>query len=474
MVAALRAAKCGARVILLAKDPPGTNCNSAVSGGGFLMACRNLSEAEHAQMTVDTGCGINEPDLVDVLCREAPACRRWLESLLGFDLNAKNDGKGFWCPGGGANLSRKLAEVVTQEPGIEFDALGACQLLVEDGVCHGVVAVDKVGQGCQLWANATILATGGYAGLFARHDNPGTPCGHGVVLAARAGARLRDLEFVQFYPVAVEEPSLSTFMFFRPFPPEARLITEDGRDLLEEKFGDMDLNAAIGAERDELSKTIQAENVDGQVYFDVTGFDWSRKNDWFSLAYISQHDFDWAHRKAKIAPIAHHTMGGLWIDARARTTIDRLYAAGEVAAGVHGANRHGSNSMTDCLVFGSVAGREAAGVSTASRHAIQSRPHQSVEREPVDDLQAVCWENIGIVRHASGLVQAGQRLADMPASDTRLMAELLLAFAERRTESRGAHNRSDFAETTPAWQHSQSAHWSDGRLTFELVDSVEK
>ena len=469
MVAALRAAQAGARVTLLARTPPGTECNSAVSGGGLLIAGPNLSVAEHSALTMDVGHGINDPDLVEVLTRQAPACREWLEATTRFPLNVKDKGQGYWSTGGGAGLSARLAEAVCRSEGITVRTALVSRLLVQDGVCYGALVEAGV-ERQPLFASATVLATGGYAGLFARHDNPGAPYGSGVVMAARAGARLRDLEFVQFYPVATAEPGLPTFMLFRPFPPEARLVTEDGRDLLDEAFGGRSLNDVAGAARDDLSQIIHAENRTGQVYFDATRFDWSQVNRWFAMQHISQYRFDWQRRRARVAPIAHHAMGGVWIDRHARTNIGRLYAAGEAASGVHGANRHGSNSLTDCLVFGSTAGLEAAGELLTEPPASMvpgAEVLPSLDAADFATLQDICWQYAGLVRDADSLAEAQRRLAKLPPSAALLMAKWMIAFARRRTESRGAHSRADYPAERPEWRKSQTARLVDGRLRFE-------
>jgi aspartate oxidase len=467
MVAALRAAEAGARVLLLARTAPGTACNSAVSGGGFLVATARFTQAEHRALTMEAGRHINDPALVEVLCRRAPECYAWLEATTGLRMNPRDSGRGYWCPGGGATLTAKLAEAVARTQRITVRELTARQLLVADDTCYGVLAVDRDGATHRLTAAATVLATGGYAGLFARHDNAGNPIGAGVVMAARAGARVRDLEFVQFYPVAVAEPDLPTFMLFRPFPPGARLVTANGRDLLAlstveglaEVLDGITLNEAIGAYRDVLSRVIHAENGRGPVYLDVTGCDASQAERWPALQYLQRHGWDWTRRRVRIAPIAHHTMGGVWIDARARTSLQRLYAAGEVTGGVHGANRHGSNSLTDCLVFGCVAGEEAAGevplstVPDASLSPVVSVP----ERAAFADLQRICWEGLGLVRDATTIAAAQRRLEALPPSDARLMATMVAVFAARRTESRGAHYRADHPAEDPTWQRSQIA-----------------
>lgn len=470
MVAALRAAQAGAHVTLVARTAPGTECNSAVSGGGLLIAGPNISVDEHYGLTMEVGHGINQPELVAVLSREAPACREWLEATTRFPLNVKDKGQGYWSTGGGAGLAARLSQAIARTEGITTWTATVRQLLVEDETCYGAV-IEAEGERQPVWAAATVMATGGYAGLFARHDNPGAPYGAGVVMAAQAGARLRDLEFVQFYPVATAEPDLPTFMLFRPFPPEARLVTADGRDLLNTVYNGRSLNDVVGAARDDLSQLIHTENQTGQVYFDATRFDWRQVKRWFAMQHISQYDFDWQHRRCRVAPIAHHSMGGVWIDAQARTSIGRLYAGGEVASGVHGANRHGSNSLTDCLVFGSIAGVQAAGATP-----IHPPSHARLGGEsfppslPADfaTLQDICWQHIGLTRDAVSLAEAARRLSDLPPSDARLMAELMLAFAARRTESRGAHDRPDFPGERPEWGHSQIARLVEGQVRFEV------
>ncbi|MFN8498316.1 MAG: FAD-binding protein [Anaerolineae bacterium] len=469
MTAALRAAQAGARVLLLARAAPGVACNSAVSGGGMLIAGPNITRAAHAELTMAVGHGINEPALVDTLTRDAPACREWLEETMGFKLSVKDKGgQGYFSPGGGALITAKVAEAVTREGRIAAHPWPVRRLLARDGAVYGALVED--GDGLRpIHAAATILATGGYAGLFARHDNPADPTGAGVVMAARAGARVRDLEFVQFYPIATAEPTLPTFMLFRPFAPGARLLTEDGRDLLAERFGGRSLNEVVGAARDDLSRIVHEENARAPVVFDATGCDWSEADRWFSLVYLRRYAWDWERRPARVAPIAHHCMGGVWIDAHARTSLARLYAAGEVASGVHGANRHGSNSLTDCLVFGCHAGDEAAGVTPTSAGEMADAVAANIMPERADfaALQRLVWEGMGIVRDEADMARLADALAALPPSDARLMAQMALAFARRRTESRGAHIRADYPAEDPAWAHSQTARLAGDTVVFE-------
>ena len=469
MTAALRAAQAGARVLLLARAAPGVACNSAVSGGGLLIAGPNITHQAHYDLTMEVGHRLNEPALVDTLTRDAPACREWLEAQMGFQLSVKDKGgQGYFSPGGGALISAKVAEAVGREERIEARAWPVRRLLMRDGAVYGALVQD--GDALRpVHASATVLATGGYAGLFARHDNPADPMGAGVVMAARAGARLRDLEFVQFYPIATAEPTLPTFMLFRPFAPGARLLTQDGRDLLAERFGGRNLNDVVGATRDDLSRIVHAENERAPVVFDATGCDWSQADRWFSLVYLRRYAWDWEHRPARVAPIAHHCMGGVWIDDHARTSLARLFAAGEVASGVHGANRHGSNSLTDCLVFGCHAGDEAAGVTPPSDREIADASEGDIvpERAEFAALQRLVWDGMGIVRDEAGMARLAEELAALPPSDARLMAQMALAFARRRTESRGAHIRADFPAEDPAWSHSQVGRLEGDRVVFE-------
>lgn len=470
LVAALAAAQAGARVTVACAYPLGQGCNTAVSGGGFMMATDRFSVSEHIHATQRAGRFLNDPDLVQVLCEQANEARRWLEDQLNTAFNPKHNGQGYWFTGGGAGFFQRLRALVQRTASIQVcDWLRVVKLVTCQGRCVGAWGMTPDGKQHPLPAQAVVLASGGYAGIFSRNDNPGDPAGEGIALALAAGASVRDMEFVQFYPLGLAEPALPTLMAFRPFPPQARVVDQAGRSLSETYLGSDDLNEALGTHRDRFSLAIASELERGPVFLDLTRVNWDELERWFSLQFLSRYDFPWRTHPARIAPIAHHTMGGIAIDTWGRTTVPGLYAVGEVASGVHGANRLGSNSLSECLVFGRRAGVHAAQCDAppANADAFQRVVLSPADPQAFAALQAMCWERLGLNRNADGLQAALaqlESLADGQAGPR--IAQVLARFALARSESRGAHFRSDCPDEDPQQATSLFARYADGKLAF--------
>ena len=478
LVAALAAAEAGARVTVICDAPLGQHCNTAVSGGGFMMSTGCFSVSDHVSRTLQAGRLLNDEALVGVLCNEANGARTWIETKLDARFNPKDNAQGYWFTGGGAGFFERLRRCVAAAGVRVVEGTTVVELLVSEGRCGGAVGLKTTGEAVAFQAQATVLASGGYAGLYERHDNPGVPVGEGVVLALRAGVRVRDLEFVQFYPIGLAEPSLPTFMAFRPFPPQARVLNAAGTSLSEKYLDTDDLNEAIGSHRDRLAQAIERESRSGPVWLDLTGVDWNEVGRWFSLQFLSRYDFPWSTRPARIAPIAHHTMGGVVTDTDGRTDVPGLLASGEVAGGVHGANRLGSNSLSACLVFGRRAGRRAVRAGRGVGALIPPRSSPSawdldVPSEAFKTVQRICWEYLSLKRSAVGIEQAqaalnrGADTTSFKLGCARLLATSVAAFAKRREESRGAHCREDFPEENPAWGKSLVARFAPEGLRFD-------
>lgn len=475
LITALAAAESGAQVAIACGAPLGQDCNTAVSGGGFMMSTDQFSVEDHIELTLKAGGFLNDRTLVNILCEQANEAKTWLESHIGTGFNPKHNGQGYWFTQGGAGFFEALRQHVCDQSNIEL--LESCHIfeLATDDVCHGAWAMSS-NEIFFIQANATVLATGGYAGIYARHDNPGNPVGSGIALALNAGAAVRDMEFVQFYPLGLAEPTLPTFMAFRPFPPEAKVVNVQGESIPKKYLDTEDLNEAIGNHRDRFSQAIEVEQQYGPVKLDLTNVDWNHIERWFSLQFLTRYDFPWQTQAATISPIAHHTMGGIAVDEYGHTSVPNLYAVGEVASGLHGANRLGSNSLTECLVFGKRVGIHAVQQNHSEKIFDLSANQGSVLDDNTDTnfkkIQWLCWQYLGLTRNETGIQTAQSSLSELdPPSNIKLktscqVAQLVAEFAQRRTESRGAHQREDFPDEDAQQQQSQFAKLKDGKLFF--------
>ena len=241
-------------------------------------------------------------------------------------------------------------------------------LLVTDLVAQqGAVGVIAYEEASQAWfaltAKALILATGGAAALYLRHDNPKRILGDGYRLALEAGATLQDMEFVQFYPLALAEPGLPPLVIPPRLADCGRLVNGHEEDVLD-KYGIEERPAGERA-RDRLSQALFKEIYrDGlDVWLDLSRLpDEKWQIDPFSaaLGHLLGDRYGARRRPVRVAPVAHHVMGGGKIGHRGATTVPGVFAAGEVAGGLHGANRMGGNALSETLVFGARAGTAAA------------------------------------------------------------------------------------------------------------------
>ncbi|KUF06701.1 L-aspartate oxidase [Leucobacter sp. G161] len=359
-------------------------------------------------------------------------------------------------------------------------------------------------------ADAVILATGGYAALFPRHTNHAGSRGEGIVLAARAGALLADLEFVQFHPTALPSGELvseavrgagavlldsggNRFMLHRH--PLAELAPRDvvSREIHRELERSRAAGSGPGSSDAGTADTGNADTGTADtVWLDATGIEreggpgaLQRRFPAISEA-VTANGFDWTRDPIPVAPAAHYTMGGVASDLDGRSSVPGLFVAGEVAStGVHGANRLASNSLLEGLVFGECSGRAAADYAAAgeSRWAPgasltalaqiavdvtlaevgASKGSADAAGDSADanassalsstataaEISAAIEAGLGIVRDEEGLRAAAAVFARGIGSQADL-AGLLCAAALARRESRGAHQRRDFPQSDPA------------------------
>ncbi len=320
----------------------------------------------------------------------------------------------------------------------------------------------------RLHAGATLLATGGYAGLFARSTNPPGANGTGLMLAAEAGARLADLEFVQFHPTAFYDPGGQTFLLTEALRGAgATLVDARGQRFLADTPG------AELAPRDVVAAAIHAQCAAQDV--PCMGLDLRHLNhralsaEFDSLlARVAGAGIDITTTPIPVAPAAHYCIGGVATDAMAHSGIDGLYVAGETAAtGVHGANRLASNSLLECLVFAARAVRDLAGRAPAG--AGQAMPRPRAYRDAARaDCQArrsavradILMADVGLLRDAPGLARAEAALAKTPTGwppgrareyydwldrGTADLSQRIAGAAAARSQSLGVHRRRDHA-----------------------------
>jgi L-aspartate oxidase len=322
----------------------------------------------------------------------------------------------------------------------------ASHLIVRGGVCVGARYLEAQRAGaCE--AGAVLLATGGAGQVYSDTTNPPIATGDGIALAFRAGARVADLEFVQFHPTALDVPGAPRFLLSEALRGEgAWLVNDDG-----ERFMTRYERAGELASRDLVSRAIVQEIARSErpVYLAMQHLDpeWVHARFPTISAACRTAGFDLARDLIPVGPAAHYIMGGVESDVFGRTTLPGLYAAGEVACtGVHGANRLASNSLLEGLVFGARAADamlqpHASGGMNDVRVVEGALPMSG----PPVDVPSLMWKSVGLTRHADQLRPAIDQLGPASVdSDLALVGYLIAKAALRREESRGGHFRADF------------------------------
>jgi len=343
----------------------------------------------------------------------------------------------------------------------------------EDHRCVGIIGQDAQHRLQILWAAKTILASGGVGQLYRETTNPPGATADGVAMAYRAGAVLRDMELVQFHPTTLYIAGASRALITETLRGEGAILLDTSGHRFMSEYDE----AGELAPRDVVSRAILAQmrkTESTHVFLDVRHLD----KEYFAKRFplisdlCESFDIDVSHDLIPVRPSAHYMVGGVATDTGARTSIENLYACGEVAStGLHGANRLGSNSLLEGLVFGTIAGRSVVETTTADAAAMKHPlikyqiPHSDRSRLDAADvrnsLRALMWRNVGITRKAQPLAEAQEiirfwhryvmdKIFDSPVGwecQNMLTASLLVAHAaDLRQESRGVHYRMDFPE----------------------------
>jgi L-aspartate oxidase len=468
-------------VTVLAAAPIGEGASSAWAQGGIAAAVADGDTPKaHAEDTIAAGAGIVDTALALAMAREAPERVR---DLLRYGVPFDKDLDGALI------VSREAAHSARRIVRVQGDAAGHAimaaladaaaktpsihvrELLAEDLITAGTEVIGVrarapggIAQSIVIPARAVVLATGGAGHLYAVTTNPAEACGSGIAIAARAGAIIADAEFVQFHPTAIA-------IGRDPAPLATEALRGDGAILVNgkgERFMPALHPAAELAPRDIVARGVFTEIAAcRQAFLDAR----AAIGDAFAERFPTVHascmaaGIDPARDLIPIAPAAHYHMGGVAVDARGRTSLRGLWAAGEVACtGVHGANRLASNSLLEATVF---AARVAEDINRATLPELDGiadwgadhtrEADASQEREAAGELRATMSADVGVIRDGDGLARALAKIARLectattPALRNMATAALLIAAAAfRRRESRGAHCRSDYPQAAQA------------------------
>jgi len=472
-VAGLRAAVdlAGAGRVLLLTKTSLTESNSQYAQGGIAAAVgESDSTVIHSADTLAAGAGLCDEAAVKILADEGPEeIRKLIEWGTEFDrmdghvalaregahtqarvLHAHGDATG-------REIIRSLSVRVRSLPSVTvMDFAFVQELIVVDGRVAGVRFLQHerriIASAC-----ATLIASGGAGQVYRETTNPPVATGDGFAIGYRAGALLRDMEFVQFHPTALRLPGLPPFLISEAVRGEGAYLIDDNGERFVDELAPRDVVAReifgriSGASKVRLDlRHIPSGNIQKrfpQIY-----------------AFCLQHGFDISSQPIPVVPAAHYFMGGLFTDLGGRTSMPGLFAAGEVAStGVHGANRLASNSLLECVVYGRRAA--ASMIESLSKGRPVFRETEFALRVPASartargQIHEAAWQYAGIVRHGEGLKQGLQIISEMeqqwqvaahPSIDQmetanlRAIAELILSAALLRLESRGAHFRTDF------------------------------
>lgn len=485
LTAALDAAALGLRVVVVTKDAADSGSTRWAQGGVAVVVgdIPGDSIEAHVADTLEAGAGLCDADAVASILADGPAAVAELRARGAvFDPGA--DGRLARTREGGhsafrvvhaggdatgAEVERALVAAVTDRRlplltgHVAVDAVRTA-----DGRVTGLAVLDDHGRPGVLRAPAVLLASGGYGQLYASTTNPDTATGDGVALALRAGAPAADLEFVQFHP---------TVLFTGPATGRRPLVTEAVRGegaILLDRAGRRFMTGvhplADLAPRDVVAAAITRTMIAGGaecVYLDARAIAGFAQRFPTVYAACREAGIDPVTEPIPVTPAAHYSCGGVITDVDGRTAVRGLYAAGEVArTGLHGANRLASNSLLEGLVVGARAARAVAADAATDdgRGSTELAPSPAVPIAPRTVVQRAMTGAAGIGRFAAGLAAASDAVeaatavgvpvdrAGVEDAALTVLAQAVLTAAGNRTESRGCHVRTDFAERDDVWQ----------------------
>jgi L-aspartate oxidase len=469
------------------------DCNTRYAQGGIAVAMGKDDSPElHFKDTISAGAGLSDAESVRILTDEAADC---IADLIKF-------GVPFDTLDGEITLTREAAHTVSRVMHAGGDATGehievtlsrqvrstpvkvlenclASEILVQNGKVIGVKALDcRTGSVEDYHCKYLILATGGAGKLFKYTTNSDVVTGDGIASAFKAGAEICDIEFFQFHPTVLRLPGVAPFLISEAVRGEGGILKNvEGHRFMPDYTAEAEL-----ATRDIVARSIVYEmnkTHSDRVFLDVTHLPSQLITTRFPHIYrfCRDHGLDITKGLIPVAPAAHYLMGGVNVNNWGETNISGLFAAGETArTGVHGANRLASNSLLESVVFskrvvqrtemtnppGHYEGRNDKAISY---HLPDRKMLSKTLSVNLPNLQSLMWDKVGIIRSGEGLKEAADIFAtwesflpqpsDRPSYELNnlvLCARLVTEAALLRKESRGAHFRTDFPQTSPEWQ----------------------
>ncbi|RMG41162.1 MAG: L-aspartate oxidase [Planctomycetota bacterium] len=478
-------------VLVVTKDTLDVS-NSAYAQGGIAGVLDPSDDvADHERDTLAAGCGLCDPQIVRMVVREAPERIREL-SALGAQFDRENGRLALTQEGGhshrrivhalgdatGKEVMRALVQRVRDAEHIRtWERAFTVDLLTHEGSCRGAFVHTSAAGGTMVWAKRTILATGGAGRLYRETTNPPIATADGHAMGFRAGAVVRDMEFMQFHPTVLYIAGGARYLISEAVRGEGAVL----RNVRGERFMPQYSPDAELAPRDVVARAItdqMALTTHPCVYLDLSHLDPDliRRRFPHIGRVCAEFGIDITRDWIPVRPGAHYMIGGLQVDAEGRTSLPGLFAAGEVtSSGLHGANRLASNSLLEGLVFGAHAGAAASREALEEPDRLQVEPidwefHDGDDDEELDvadleaSLRSLMWRDVGIRRNADHLSEAarqvdfwqryaGRREFASPRGwelqNMLLVSRAMIAAASLREESRGVHFRTDFPDPRP-------------------------
>ncbi|WP_258083237.1 L-aspartate oxidase [Thermococcus thermotolerans] len=434
LTAAIALARRGFDVTVIGKGFKNTNSYLAQAGIAFPILDGDSPKA-HVLDTIRAGKYLNDEEVVWSVISKASGAYDFLTSIgVEFETSETEGGHSFHRVFTIRNETgkhmMKVLHMAAKEAGVHFVEGFAEELAVSERKAYGAFLGGEL-----MKFDATVIATGGFAGLF--KYTAGSPLTTGLLIgdAVMKGALARDLEFIQFHPTGYLGKSGVKLISEAVRGAGARLVTEDGERFVNEL-----------STRDIVARAIYRQMQSGKtVYLDATSIEDFKKSFPQIYAFLRKDGIDPAEDLIPVSPIAHYTIGGIAVDIWYRTAIENLYAVGEAMSnGFHGANRLASNSLLECIVSGLEVARTIAR-ERPKLGEVREIPYRFDSLGDVDSIREVLWEHAGIVR-SGPFLREGLRKLDSVEADPRLklLAGGVMECALAREESRGAHYREDF------------------------------